>query len=191
MVSKTIKTLAVAAAAFMVITPATSAADDTNITVAAGSLTITTAPTAGNFSTVTLDGTAKQTTATLDDFEVNDSRGSGAGWHVTISATQFAEHDGTDYVTNGKTLATGSLALEQLTVAQDGTTSNNPTITSGPYTIDAGSAVSVASAATGDGMGKYDFSAADNSITMTLSVPASAYAKTYRSEVTVDVISGP
>ncbi|MGH9153017.1 MAG: hypothetical protein ACRD03_11605 [Acidimicrobiales bacterium] len=62
-------------------------ADDANVVVTGGALAITTAPLAGDFTGVTLDGTAKTTTATFDDFQVSDGTGSGAGWNVTIGAT--------------------------------------------------------------------------------------------------------
>ncbi len=165
-------------------------ADDANVTVTGGSLAITTAPTAGDFAGVTLDGTAKTTTASFDNFEVNDARGSGAGWNVTVQATQFAEHNGTAYVASGKTLPTSSLSLANATVASPDTTSADPTMTAGAYTLDAGSAVKIASAAVDAGMGKYAISfAAGNDLT--LSVPATAYAKTYRSDVTLTLASTP
>jgi hypothetical protein len=63
-----------------------------------------------------------------------------------------------------------------------GTTSPSPTIADGaPYTIDDGSPVTIATAGTDEGMGSYDFSAT----TLTLTVPASAYADTYSSDVTI------
>ena len=166
-------------------------ADDANVVVTGGSLAITTAPTAGDFSGVTLDGTAKTTTASLDNFQVNDARGSGAGWNVTVQATQFAEHDGTGYVASGKTLPTSSLSLANATVASPDTTSADPTMTAGAYTVDAGSAVKIASAAVDTGMGKYDISFAATAADLTLTVPATAYAKTYRSDVTLTLASTP
>lgn len=170
--------------------PAAMAADDTNVTVSGGSLALTAHPTAPDFTGVTLDGTAKTTTSTLSVFEANDSRGTGEGWNVTVSGSQFAEYDTatTSYVTGGNTLATNSLSMAAPTVAADGTTSPVPTMTAGPYTVDGGS-VLIASAATDTGMGKYDFSTAG----LTLSVPADTYASTnaYRSDLTVTVATGP
>ncbi len=81
-----------------------------------------------------------------------------------------------------------SLALHLAPITKSyGTTSTLPSITAGPHTLDAGSAVKIASAAVDTGMGKYDFSAT----TLSLTVPASAYAKTYRSDVTITVASTP
>lgn len=175
--------------------PAAFAADDANVTVTGGTLGITVAPTVGDFAGVTLDGTAKTTTASFDNFEVNDARGTGAGWNVTVQATQFAEWDSTlnagagGYVPGGKTLAQNSLSMAAPTVAADSTTSAVPSITVGPYNVDAASAVKIASAAADTGMGKYDFTQAGTPLT--LSIPTSAYAKTYRSTLTVSTVTGP
>ncbi len=178
--------LAVAAS---VATPAFAGTDPTDISVTGGDLTATT-PTVGDFAAVTLDGTAKPTTASLGNWDVTDARGTGLGWHLTFQATQFAEWDTatSTYVTNGKTLAANSLKMPAPSVVADGTLSALPTILPGPYTLDGGSAVKVASAALDAGMGNYDFTPGGS---LTLTVPSSAYAKTYRSEVTVSVVSGP
>jgi hypothetical protein len=164
-------------------------AQASEVVVSGGTLGFSVAPSAGDFAAVTLDGTAKQTTGSLSAYEVSDGRGTGAGWNVTVGATQLKEWDSVNgaYVVGGKSLPTGSLALAQPTVTADGTTSTAPSVTTGPYTIDSGSASKIASAAVDTGMGRYDFSAS----TLTLSVPASAYAKTYRSTVTVTLATGP
>lgn len=167
--------------------PAAMATDDTNVTVTAGSLALTAHPTATDFGGVTLDGTAKTTTSELSVFEANDSRGTGEGWNVTISGTQFTEWDGANYVTtDGTTLATNSLSMAAPTVTADGTDSPAPTMTAGPYTID-GASVKIASAALDAGMGTYDFSTAG----LTLAIPADTYANDYRSDLTVTVATGP
>ena len=138
--------------------------------------------TVSDFASVTLDGTANTTTATMANFSVTDT--AGAGWHVTVGATQFQEFDvGTaQYVTGGKTLPTGSLTMPAPTVSPTG----GITIPPGPYAID-GATVQLASAATGT-TGTYDFTQGGP---LTLTVPASAYARTYRSDVTIAVASGP
>jgi hypothetical protein len=154
---------------------------------AGAELTITN-PAVDGFPEVTLDGSAQTVGASLAAFTVDDSRGTGAGWHVTAQATQFAEHDGTSYVAGGKTLPTGSLRMPAPTVTANGTISPAPTIEPGaPWAIDVASAVKIASAAVDTGMGTYDFDA----VTLSLTVPASAYARTYRSDVTVSVVTGP
>lgn len=135
-----------------------------------------------DFAGVTLDGTAKSTTAGMSNFSVTDS--AGAGWHVTVSATRFAEVDGAgQYVSEGKTLPAGSLTMPAPTVSPQ---TALVTVTSGPYALD-GASLKIISAAPAT-TGTFDVV---QSGSLTLAVPGSAYARTYRSEVTVAVASGP
>jgi hypothetical protein len=165
------------------------------ILAAALALPLATAPTAlaqsltpnpvmvSDFAPVTLDGTAKTTTATMSDFSVTDD--GGAGWHVTVQATPFQEFDaGTgQYVTGGKTLPAGSLTMPAPTVTP---AAASITVAAGPHAID-GASVQLASAAAGT-TGTYTFTQGGP---LTLTLPSSAYARTYRSEVTIAVASGP
>lgn len=136
---------------------------------------------------VSLDGFQKVTTAVMDNFTVTDSRDTGEGWSVSVQGTQFAQWNGTAYVPGGATLPAGSLSMPAPGVAAVGTESPPPTITPGPYLID-GASVKIASAAPGEGMGRYDFNQGGS---LVLTVPSRAFAVTYRSEVTVSVSSGP
>lgn len=181
-----IAALATALLATIVVVPAALAVDDTNVTVTGGSLSMTN-PLAADFAGVTLDGTAKTSTAALATFSATDARGSGAGWNITVQATQFKEYAAGAYVVSGKTLPTSSLTMPAPTVTvASGNTA--PVIQAGaPWAIDAASAVKIASAALDTGMGKYDFGA----VTLSLSIPASSYAKTYRSDVTFSAVTGP
>jgi hypothetical protein len=137
---------------------------------------------------VTLNGSAQTVAAAMDAFSATDGRGSGAGWNVTVQATRFSEVSAGAIVVGGKQLPASSLTMPAPTVAANGTTSAAPTITAGPYTLDAGSAVKIASAAVDTGMGTYDFTQGGN---LSLSVPSTAYAKTYQSTVTVSAVTGP
>lgn len=190
-VKRQIAVLGLAVVTALALSSAASAADDTDVQIIGGGLTITNM-TVPNFANVTLDGTAKATTTTAEGFSVTDARGTGAGWHVNVNATQFCKLDGVgaacDLVTP-RSLPTSSLSVPTLTVAKaDATSSAVPTVTGGPYLID-GATVSVASAAAnGSGMGSYNFSQGGD---WTLTVPASAYVGTYRSTVTVSVLTGP
>ena len=185
--------LAVGAAA-----PAAYAAgDNTDVTVTAADLTLGTIA-IDDFTGVTLDGTVNSTTTTMAAFDVNDSRGTGAGWNVMIGATEFAEWDSTlnagagGYVPSGKTIGASRTSMATATVAKaDATSSTEPTMTAGAYTLDAGSAVKIASAATdGTGMGSYTITpGGSNGVALT--VDADTYAKTYRSDVTVTLATGP
>lgn len=169
-------------------------ADDTNVTVTGGSLSLGSITT-GDFGGVTLNGTAQSTTATMNAFTVTDARGTGLGWNVTISASSFKEYASGAYVESGKTLGASRFTMAQASAAKvDSSSSAIPSMTSGTYTLDADSnadgtseAVKIASAATGDGMGSYTVTPGQ----LSLSVPANVYAKTYRSDVTVTLSTGP
>ncbi|MDQ3914431.1 MAG: WxL domain-containing protein [Actinomycetota bacterium] len=144
-----------------------------------------TAATVSDFTPVSLSGSVATTTASMSDFAVTDSRGTGEGWNVVAQATLFAEWNGTAYVPGGKALPAGSLSMPPPTVSP--IDAGTPSITPGPYAID-GSSVKIATAAPGTGEGTYTFSPSGP---LTLTVVAGAYARTYRSEVTFSVTSGP
>ena len=138
-------------------------------------LSITPAP-AGDFASRSVTGAAQTTTAILDAFSVSDPRGTGAGWYVTAHATRFTG-------AALRQLATGSLSMSAPGVTPLG--SSSPTVAPGPYTIDGGSPVSIATA--GAGMGTYLFAAT----TLTLALPADVYAGAYASTITISVVSAP
>jgi hypothetical protein len=175
---RSVVSLVGAAALSLLLTAPIMAADDTSVTVTGGSLSITN-PAAGDFAGKNITGVAQTTTANLAAFTVSDLRGSGAGWNVTAQATQFAGAT--------RTLAAGSLSMSAPTVSSPDTESADPGITAGPYVIDNGSAVKIASAVVDTGMGVYDFSATQ----FTLSLPADVYADTYTSTVTISAQTGP
>lgn len=87
----------------------------------------------------------------------------------------------------GKTLPEGSLTLPGLSVTPDGTDSAMAKIVPGPYRLD-GVAVKVAGADAGAGLGRFNFAPTG---ALRVEVPASAYARTYRSELSVSVTPGP
>ena len=155
----------------------------TQVVLTAGSSLDITDPAVGDFGGILLNGAAQQATATMTNVRVTDPRGTGEGWHVTIQASQFTDQ------TTLKTLPLHSLCMAALSVAQhDSSSSDLPTLQDGPFYIDDHSAVQIASAAVGDGMGSYDFTPAAG---LTLSVGANASVGTYTSTVTVSVVAGP
>lgn len=138
--------------------------------------------TVSDFAAVVLSGGPATTTATMSNFSVTDS--DALGWHVTVQATRFAEVDGGGaYVTGGRTLPVGSLAMPAPTVSP---ANSSVSVAPGPYLID-GATVQIATAATGIS-GTFDFT---HSGPLSLSIPSNAYARSYRSEITVSLQSGP
>ncbi|HEX4776392.1 MAG TPA: WxL domain-containing protein [Acidimicrobiia bacterium] len=167
---------------------APAVADDTTnnnatVTVTAGSLSFDNTlakPSLGNFTGVTLNGSPQLSSAAMTRFMVNDSTGSGAGWHVDYTLTQFS--DGGTH-----TLASGSVDTKApVVVADAGTTSPVPTA-SDALGVDDGAAHKVLSAALNQGMGVYLVSPRP----FVLHVPADAYAATYTTTATIDLVTAP
>ena len=154
-----------------------------SITVASGGLNFGVAPAISSpFAGITLNGTDQTDTAELGSFRADDLTGTGDGWTVSVQASQFSN------VGASRQLVIGSLEMAAPTVSAAGdTTSPEPTLTSGPYPIDNGSPVTIATAAANEGMGQYTFGATE----LTLSIPADAYTDTYSSTLTITLAATP
>ncbi len=160
---------------------------DTEVVLSGGPLSVDSFA-VSDFTTVQMSGVAQQTTAMLDPFTVTDSRGTGAGWRLTVQASRFWEWDGGAFVPDGHSLPIGSLHFPGLAAEAVGTVSGMPAVSSYDGYVDGTGTLVLASSATGEGMGTYQFSATD---AMSLSIPSAAYAGTYRAVLTMSVISGP
>jgi len=169
--------LLVATAALIAATAALASSLTATATVTGASGMSLNLPSNPSISSV-LDGT-DLTASYAPTLGVVDARGSGAGWNLSISATNFS--DG-----GGHTLAPGSV----MSVAQachSGSTCTSAT-SSGigyPLTI-SGTAAKFFNAATGTGMGKVDVTP-----TIQVSIPGNSYAGTYTSTVTIASATGP
>jgi len=125
-----------------------------------------TSPLAADFAGTYVTGVGQTTTAALGAFSVSDTRGNGAGWHVTAQASAFIG-------VGPRQLAAGSLSMSKPGVtAGTGATLSGLTVSNGPYVIDDSTPVSIASAAVSAGTGTYLFAAT----TLTLALPADVYA---------------
>lgn len=115
-----------------------------------------------------------------------DSRGSGAGWNLTVTSTQFSTGAG------GSTLAANASSITGVANAcASGSTCTNPTNSvTYPVGVPAGAtaptAVKYFNAATGTGKGKFD-----NTPGVNVFIPADANAGTYSSTLTLSAVSGP
>lgn len=139
-----------------------------------------TSPLAANFDGKYVTGVGQTTTAPLGAFSVTDTRGNGAGWHVTAQASPFVG-------VGLRRLKAGSLTMSVPGVtAGTGATLSGLTVINGPYVIDNG-AVSIAGAALTAGKGTYLFAAT----TLTLALPGDVYADSYGSTITISVLSAP
>lgn len=90
---------------------AVASAEDADVTITGGSLTFTGA--AVSLNGVTLDGTDQTSTPTTAgdaDWTAVDARGTGAGWNITIDATDF-EINETQTIYNGATGGTFTISF--------------------------------------------------------------------------------
>lgn len=146
-----------------------------SLTETAGTVTIT---------NPTLTGSNQLITMSIP-LELTDLTGTGAGWHVTITSTSFANGSHT----LDAPLCTG-VALNSTTPHDGNGTYTDPALTSLSGAIPAGAsaptAASLTSAAATSGMGKFNLDA-----TFTISLPSNAYSGTYSSTITLAVVTGP
>lgn len=193
-------------AALLIGTPASAATSGTtkaSQAITGGTRDISVSATT-TFSAVTLDGTTQTATANPGSLALQDNTGSGAGWRVSVQASQFTEKapvGGFQSGTVAQKLPTGSLKLVNTgaSITQNGTTSGVPTWTGTTFTLDGGAAVNLLSAPADAGMGKYTVALGANSLSLTL-LPASTYvdsinysgvATPYESTLTYSIIAGP
>ena len=168
------------------------AAADTGATITGGTLSGGVLGFA-SFGAITLNGQQQTSTAAFTLTNVSDATGTGAGWNVSLTLTPLAEYNTTTlaYVTGGKVLTGSSIKVTTAPVVSlvDSTSSAASTITPVAATtaLDTNSAVKLLSAAANGGMGSYAFS----NMTSTLTVPANAYANTYKSDATVSLNATP
>ncbi len=135
--------------------------------------------------TATLNGTDQNVTDTIT-VDAKDNTGTGAGWKLQVTSTQFSTGG-----TTPKTLSTTATTITAVSAVCDGGTCTNPTNSvTYPLTVPAGTlapaAVSFYNAALNTGMG--DFTVTP---TFQVAVPANAYAGNYSSTVTLTIASGP
>lgn len=117
---------------------------------------------------------------------IQDTRGTGAGWNVTITSTTFSTGGGTPNL-----LAANASALTGVTSACTAGTCTSPTNTQTyPTTVPAATtapaAVKFFDSAASTGMGKFTVTP-----TIGVSVPENSIAGAYSSTVTLAVVTGP
>ena len=170
---------AVAVVVFTMLMGVAFAADSTtSATLTGGTFNISTALTAGTFEG-TLEGAAQTLTGTdFSGFSINDPRGTGLGWDVTMVATQFV-----NTTVTGKDLTLNSFTAPLFAVTKADAGSSDIPGTMRTATIDNGDGVIVAACDTnGQGMGTYDFKA--DTTAWKLALTADEYYGTYDSTVT-------
>ncbi len=158
------------------------------ITVVSGGLVVTVIG-GGSvaFSNLTLNGTDQTVNPTgTPTIRVIDATGSNAGWNVTFTATDFISGANTIPNTNFSFNPTGGSLVRISGQAVDGT--NGPKEAGGGSQVLSGSVKALTTSA-GYGKGKYDYTPATGSFSLT--VPATTLVGTYTSTLTITLSSGP
>lgn len=139
---------------------------------------------ADTFTPLTLDGKTQKTTSIVTPTTLIDATGTGAGWHVTLDATQFENINTLD------TLPLNSLALKgvNIVLAETGSSDAADITATGIGTIDNGSSVTILDANTNEGMGTYTITLEPLELTL---LPKDAKAGTYTTEITMTLTQGP
>lgn len=114
---------------------------------------------------------------------VQDTRGTGAGWNLTITSTAFT--------TGTQSLANAASSMTSLTSVPGTGTNTNPTNAISyplavPAAASAPTAVKFFNAAANSGMGKFTITP-----TITVTVPQNSFTGTYSSTLTIANVSGP
>ena len=188
-------TMGTSGVAFAAATNSPGASNNTAATlgVTGGSLTIL-SPATLAFA-ATLNGTAQASVTNAAgsfNLDVVDGRGTGAGWHVQLGATQFSNTGGTNKLANVGTLSVTNVAE---TMTDSTGTSTAPTIDPGvvitgsnaaAVAIDTTSATpaTIYNTAAGSGMGSFTLNS-----TLNLNLPSNTKADTYTSTITVAAVT--
>ena len=152
-------------------------------TCTGGSLTLSAA--SAQFNSTTLNGKDKTVTTSNNPpvFTPSDQRGTGAGWNITLTSTQFT--------VSRHTLPTTATTLTSVQDSADAGTCSVPTNSvTYPVTVPAGAgppaAIKIYNAALNTGRG-------DSQLTLnfSLALPASAYVGSYTSTWTFSIVTGP
>jgi hypothetical protein len=171
------------------------------LTLSSGALTLTSP------SSLTWSATLTGTDQSVDDvvagdqqYTVDDATGSGAGWHVTTSATTFTNGSHT-LPDTGTFVTTGSVNSITATTAPTATCTGTCTLPTDSTTYPVGITTAASSpspvviydtaSATGLGQIVIGGSTQAHPVGWWVNVPASAIAGTYTSTITMTVISGP
>jgi hypothetical protein len=156
-------------------------ADQSKLSAAieSGDLKFAPAPSDVAFDAIKITGRPEETRGTLDAFGVVDARGTGAGYHLTLQASQFKSDAGI--------LPADSLMIGDTNVkAGEGVTSKAP-VWSGNRTIDNETGIVALSADIDTGLGLFEIQKSE----MTLAIPASVKAGAYTSVLEATIVTGP
>lgn len=164
--------------------PAAQAADVTASGSVTGSVLSASTSATPSFS-ASLDSGDTNETYTVP-LTIQDTRGTGAGWNVTITSTTFSTGGGSP-----RLLPTTASSMTGVTsTCASGTCTNPSNAQTYPITVPAGSTaptpVKFFNTTANNGMGRFTITP-----TIAVAIPQNAFAGTYTSTVTVSIVSGP
>ena len=176
----------ICAAALILAASAQAANVTVNGTVTAGTTLSVAANGTPSFS-LTLNGTDQTATYTLP-VSVVDARGlgTGGGWNLTVTSTQFNDGAGHTFPASASTITgvtSGCGTNSTCTLPTNSVTNTNLALPAGAT---APAAVKYMNAANASGLGTTNVNA-----TVAVAVPANVFAGTYSSTVTVSIVAGP
>ncbi len=150
-----------------------------------GSLELSGAPIVGGFGDIQLDGTKLDKLSSLEGFTITDATGTGSGWTVELSASQFENE------LEGRQL-TSTLNLQGGVHLEAGEGSSDLDTISKPDGVEAMNFFDgiILSAGVNGGMGQYTVSFDEDALNLKVD-PKDAFAGTYKSTITVELTSGP
>lgn len=174
--------LALGAVAALGVAGVAQADTDTTSVQLNGGTAAMTAPTFSDFSATTLNGSAQTKTTAVSNWSVNDARGNGAGWEVTVAASPLATSDATPVTMSGATL---TLTAPAVAPTDNTNAATAPSVVGGD--VLAGT-VKVADANSNEGLGAWSFT--QDADDLSLRVPANARAGSYTSTITTTLTPG-
>lgn len=146
------------------------------VTINAGSLSLSTTSTA-TLSATTVAETAGSATGNIGTITVTDNRGSGAGWSVTATSSDFT------CCTPTRTIPVTNLTINpnnSTLVGVNGASTTNVTPGSSHTFTSTSDSTSIVTASSGYGMGQYTINPS-----VTLTIPVGVYAGTYTATLTI------
>jgi hypothetical protein len=179
------RSLLLAAVAGFFLSPGSSwAASVTTSGSVTGSVLSATTSASPSFSASLDSGDSTQTYTV--PLTVQDTRGTGAGWNLTVTSTTFSTGGGSPNL-----LATSASSLTGVVAAcSTGTCTNAINAQGYPISVPAGTsaptAVKFFNTSASNGMGRFTITP-----TIGVTVPQNAFAGTYSSTLTVSIVSGP
>ena len=144
-----------------------------------------------NFHDVVLNGARQTTTATWAIHDIVDARGTEDSWNLSLTLSHLQEWSGDAYVANGAVLDPASVLVNTMplvTAADQSSLSDVQVAVVNPSTaLDTGTPVKLLSNVSSVGVSSFTVS----DMTVSLDVPACAYARTYKTDATIALSSGP